>query len=145
MIQREETTALALPESEVYQSMNARKKLTVAQQKVLKDAVARETKEYTEKMCRISAYKVMLFSLYTLRFDFNFKQRLHKYFDAMISHNDYIENLMGDDVAVEILLKQLEDSGCHFNGAFDELLEYEREVYKKHCEKEQAIRKARAK
>lgn len=125
--------------------MNARKKLTVAQQKVLKDAVARETKDYTEKMCRISAYKVLLFALYTLRFDFSFKKRLLQFFDAMISHNDYIEDLMKDDVAAEILVKKLEESGCYFNGAFDELIEYEQEVYKKHCEKEQAIRKARSK
>ena len=119
--------------------MNARKKLTVAQQKVLKEAVERESKEYTEKMCRISAYRMMLIVLYTLRFDFGFKQRLLKFFDAIISHNGYLAKLMNDDVAVEVYLRELEESGCDFRGAFDELIEFEQEKYEKSRDKEQAI------
>lgn len=125
--------------------MKARKKLTVAQQKVLKEAVERESKEYTEKMCRISAYRMMLIVLYTLRFDFGFKQRLLKFFDAIISRNGYLAKLMNDDVAVEVYLRELEESGCDFRGAFDELIEYEQERYEKSRDKEQAIREARAK
>lgn len=125
--------------------MNARKKLSVAQQKVLKDAIERQTKEYTEKMCRISAYRMMLIVLYTLRFDFGFKKRLNTFFDAIISHNGYLEKLLNDDVAAEVYLNDLEESGCNFNGAFDELMEYEQERYEKNRDKEQAIREARAK
>lgn len=125
--------------------MKARQKLSVAQEKLIKQYIEKETAELVEKEARMAAYKMMLIVLYTLRFDFKFKKRLIDFFEAIVSRGGYLEKLKKDEVAVEVYLRDLENSGCDFRGAFDELLEYEEERYKKKRDKEKAIREARAK
>ena len=116
--------------------MNAREKLTVCQQKLIADAVAREYKEQFDKNGRISAYRMMLIVLHTLRFKFQFKMRLHEFFDAICENNANVDKWKKSDVMASIMLKQLEESGCDFCGAFDELIAHEEEEYEKHRNEE---------
>ena len=124
--------------------MNARKQITGAQKKMLKDTIARECKEEFEKTARIAAYRMMLTVLYVLRFDFGFKKRLDRFFDAAVSRNGTLEGLLNDDVAAEVYLKRLTESGCDFGGAFDELLAYDEQRYREKRDKEAAKRNRRA-
>ena len=116
--------------------MKARKKLSVQQTKQITEAVAREYKEQFEKASRVSAYRMMLIVLYNLRFEFQFKQRLHEFFDAICENNANVDKWKKEDVLASVMLKRLEESGCDFNGAFDELIAYEEEEYKKHQNEE---------
>lgn len=127
--------------------MNARKQITGAQKKMLKDTIARECdcKEEFEKTARIAAYRMMLTVLYVLRFDFGFKKRLDRFFDAAVSHNGTLTGLLNDDVAAEVYLKRLTESGCDFGGAFDELLAYDEQRYREKRDKEAAKRKSKLK
>lgn len=123
--------------------MNARKKLTVQQTKQITAAVAREYKEQFEKASRISAYRMMLIVLYNLRFIFKFKKRLHDFFDAICENNINVDKWKKSDVLASVMLKRLEESGCDFNGAFDELIAYEEEEYEKHRKEEAEKRGAK--
>ena len=111
--------------------MKAREKLSVRQYKLLEDAVAREYQRQYEQSNRVSAYRMRLIVLHTLRFKFHFKMRLHEFFDAICENNKNIDKWKKSDVLASVILKQREESGCDFNGAFDELVEYEEEEYRK--------------
>lgn len=121
----------------------ARIPLSNKQQKQISDAVAREYKEQYEKAARISAYRMMLIVLYTLRFNFKFKKRLNDLFNAICENNSDVDKWKNSDVMASVMLKKLEESGCDFNGAFDELLAYEEEEYKKHSNEEAEKRGAK--
>ena len=116
--------------------MNAREKLTVRQEKLIAEAVAREYKAQHEKAERTSAYRMMLIVLYTLRFNFHFKQRLHEFFNSICDNNNDVDKWKKSDVMASVILKRLEESGCDFCGAFDELIAHEEEVYEKHRNEE---------
>ncbi len=116
--------------------MKARKKLTVQQTKQITEAVAREYKEQFEKASRVSAYRMMLIVLYNLRFSFKFKKRLNEFFDAICENNHDVDKWKKEDVMASVMLKRLEESGCDFNGAFDELIAHEEEEYDKHRDEE---------
>lgn len=111
--------------------MKARQKLTVRQTKQITEAVAREYQYQYEKASRISAYRMMLIVLYNLRFVFKFKKRLHDFFNAICENNADVDKWKKSDVMASVMVKRLEESGCDFNGAFDELIAYEEEEYKK--------------
>lgn len=118
--------------------MNARKKLSVS----LKKQVAEFYKEEYKKAARISAYRMTLIFLYALRFDFHFKKRLNTLFDAISENNKNVDVWKKSDVMASVMVQRLEDSGCFFNGAFDELIEYEEKEYKKNSAEEIEKREA---
>ena len=107
--------------------------------------VALTYREQFIKQQRIAAYRMMLIVLHTLRFEFGWKQRLLDLFVKISEKSADIDKWKKADVMAEVYLKELEESGCDFRGAFDELMEYEQERYQKNRDKEQAIREARAK
>lgn len=125
--------------------MKARQKLPASQQKMIEQEVARTCREQFFKQQRLGAYRMALIFLHTLRFEFGWKQRLLVLFVKILEKSADIDKWKEADVMAEVYLKELEESGCNFNGAFDELIEYEREVYQMKRDKEQAIREARAK
>lgn len=123
--------------------IKARIPLTNKQKNQISDAVAREYKEQYEKAARISAYRMMLIALYTLRFSFKFKKRLNDFFCAICENNSDVDLWKNSDVMASVMLKKLEESGCDFNGAFDELVAFEEEEYAKHSKEEAEKRGAR--
>lgn len=124
--------------------MKCREKPTVRQQKMIQDAIAREYADCINQASRVAAYRMMLIVLYALRFNFGFKKRLNDFFEAVVSNNSSMGKLLDNDVAAAVYLKRLEESGCDFCGAFDELIEYEEEQYKKKRDKEAEIRGAKS-
>jgi hypothetical protein len=110
--------------------------LNSKQYRQLEEALARKYKADYEKAARVSAYRMMLIVLYNLRFDFKFKKRLNDFFEAICENNTDVNKWKKSDVMASVMLKRLEESGCDFNGAFDELIAYEEEEYKKNRDEE---------
>lgn len=123
--------------------MKARQKPSVKQRKMLEREIAEIYKEQYEKSERVSAYRMMLIVLHTLRFEFGWKKRLNDLFIKIAEDSKDIDKWKKADILAEVYLNDLEASGCDFQGAFDELIEHEQEVYKMHCDEEKAIRKAK--
>lgn len=110
--------------------------LSSVKMRQLEEALTRKYQEDYEKSARVSAYRMMLIVLYTLRFKFKFKKRLNDLFYAICENNADIDKWKNSDVMASVMLQKLEASGCDFNGAFDELIEYEEQEYEKHRDEE---------